>query len=56
LSKNEFEKVVLVSYPRSGNTLLRKYIEDITRVATGSDGSLKRKLVRDLKERGITVL
>jgi predicted ATP-grasp superfamily ATP-dependent carboligase len=32
LSKNVFEKVILTSYPRSGNTLLRKYLEDITGV------------------------
>lgn len=25
------------SYPRSGNTFLRKYLENITGVATGSD-------------------
>lgn len=37
LSKNYFEKVILTSYPRSGNTLLRKYLEDITGVITGSD-------------------
>lgn len=37
LSKNFLEKVVLTSYPRSGNTLLRKYLEDITGVITGSD-------------------
>jgi hypothetical protein len=32
LSKMAFEKVILTSYPRSGNTLLRKYMEDITGV------------------------
>jgi len=37
LSKNLFEKVILTSYPRSGNTLLRKYLEDITGIITGSD-------------------
>lgn len=27
LSANSFENVILASYPRSGNTLLRKYLE-----------------------------
>ena len=37
LSKNVFEKVILASYKRSGNTLMRKYLEDITGVITGTD-------------------
>ena len=37
LSKNVFEKVILTCYPRSGNTLLRKYLQDITGVCTGTD-------------------
>ena len=39
LSVNWFEKVALASYPRSGNSLLRRYIENISRVITGSDAS-----------------
>ena len=53
LSTNSFEKVILASYPRSGNTLLRKYLEQITKVITGSDSSIKRRLVKDLKDRGM---
>ena len=53
LSKNLFEKVILTSYPRSGNTLLRKYLEDITGVITGSDCDVKRKLNNDLVEMGM---
>ena len=53
LSSNNFEKVILTSYPRSGNTLLRKYLEDITGVITGSDCDLRRKLNSDLVEMGM---
>ena len=53
LSKNLFEKVVLTSYPRSGNTLLRKYLEDITAIITGSDWDIRRKLNYDLIEMGM---
>ena len=53
LNKNVFEKVILTSYPRSGNTLLRKYIEDITGVITGSDWDVKRRLNSDLVEMGM---
>ncbi len=35
--KKETFKVTYTSYPRSGNTFLRKYFETITGVATGSD-------------------
>ena len=31
------EKIVLTSYPRSGNTLIRTYLEKLTRIYTGSD-------------------
>ncbi|CAI2363576.1 unnamed protein product [Moneuplotes crassus] len=54
LSKNDFEKVVLTSYPRSGNTLLRKYLEDITGIITGSDCDVKRRLNSDLVEMGMS--
>jgi hypothetical protein len=29
--------ITYTSYPRSGNTFLRKYLENITGIATGSD-------------------
>ncbi|CAI2367336.1 unnamed protein product [Moneuplotes crassus] len=41
LSKNVFEKVAIPSYQSSGSTLLRKYIENITCILTGSDGCHK---------------
>ena len=50
---NKHEKVILTSYPRSGNTLLRSYIEKITKIFTGSDGELKRKLNRELMVMGL---
>lgn len=53
LSRNVFEKVALASYPRSGNSLLRKYLEEITLIITGSDASPDKKLIRDLKEAGL---
>jgi hypothetical protein len=35
--KKETFKVTYTSYPRSGNTFLRKYFETITGIPTGSD-------------------
>jgi hypothetical protein len=43
----------LASYPRSGNTLIRSYIEKITGVITGSDHNTHLKLNRDLFELGM---
>ena len=36
------EKIILTSYPRSGNTLVRKTIEQVSGIFTGSDCDLKR--------------
>jgi hypothetical protein len=47
------ETVVLASYPRSGNTMLRKLIEAATGVLTGSDSRQDRAMVRDLKMYGL---
>ena len=47
------EKVILTSYPRSGNTLLRTYLEKITGVHTGSDCDLRRPLNMQLKKMGL---
>jgi len=44
--------VALVSYPRSGNTLLRAYLDKIMGIATGSGGSPGDKLIIALKEGG----
>ena len=38
------DAVVLTSYPRSGNTQLRGYIERITGLVTGSDCDITKKL------------
>jgi hypothetical protein len=48
------EKVILASYPRSGNTLIRSYIEKITKICTGSDHNTDLKLNKDLFELGMT--
>lgn len=50
LSRNQFEKVAMPCYQSSGSTLLRKYLENITYVLTGSDGDTHSKLDRQLKE------
>ena len=47
------EKVILTSFPRSGNTLLRSHLEKLTSIYTGSDCDLKRPLNRQLKEMGL---
>ena len=43
----------MTSYPRSGNTLLRSYLEKLTKVYTGSDCDLRRPLNMQLKEMGL---
>jgi len=40
------------SYPRSGNTFLRKYLENITGIATGSDQLMKFCLTVQLQFQG----
>ena len=42
-SKGYFEKnaVALLSFPRSGSTFLRCYLETITGIATGSDAGIE---------------
>ena len=47
------DKVILVSYPRSGNTLLRAYLEKIMGVTTGSDCDITKKLNKELMLRGL---
>ena len=41
-----------MSYPRSGNTLLRAYIEKIMGISTGSGGQLSDALIDRLKQGG----
>ena len=47
------ETVLMTSYPRSGNTMLRKLIESITGTLTGSDSHPGRAMARDLKLYGL---
>lgn len=47
------DAVVLTSYPRSGNTLLRGYIERITGLVTGSDCDITKKLNVALMNMGL---
>ena len=46
IDASPIEKILLTSYPRSGNTLIRTYLEKITRILTGSDCDIKRPLNR----------
>lgn len=46
---------ILVSYPRSGNSLLRKLLERVTGVVTGSDTRPDRVLSRALLRNGLKV-
>lgn len=45
--------VLMSSYPRSGNTMLRSTIEGLTGIATGSDADVQSKLVLELMEKGL---
>jgi hypothetical protein len=38
------DTIVMTSYPRSGNTLLRAYIEKTTGIITGSDCDIDKSL------------
>ena len=47
------EKILLTSYPRSGNTLIRTYLEKLTRIYTGSDCDVRRPLNKQLQDMGL---
>lgn len=49
----EQETIILASYPRSGNTLLRAYIEKIMGFVTGSDCDIEKKLNKELMLMGL---
>jgi len=49
----EHDQVIMVSFPRSGNTMLRAYCEKILGVASGSDGDIRAKLIGELMQRGL---
>ena len=40
---SDLSSIVYVTYPRSGNSLMRKYFENVTGLATGSDMVLKHQ-------------
>ena len=47
------ERVLLTSYPRSGNTLVRSYLEQLSQIYTGSDCDLRRPLNQSLRDLGM---
>lgn len=49
----EHDVIVLASYPRSGNTMLRGYLERIMGLCTGSDNDITKKLVTALHDLGL---
>lgn len=51
-SSEDQDTILLVSYPRSGNTLLRSYLEKVTGLATGSDSDVHKKLNKVLFDGG----
>ena len=53
LSKNLLEHVVVASYPRSGNSMIRKYLEDITATFTGSDFDPRIPMAENLLNHGM---
>ena len=52
-NKDLQDGVVMSSYPRSGNTLLRSYIEKITGLVTGSDTDISHGLNKALLTAGL---
>ena len=51
---NSHDGVILTSYPRSGNTLLRAYLEKIMGLVTGSDCDIDKKLNKELLHMGLS--
>jgi hypothetical protein len=47
------ERIVLASYPRSGNSLLRRLLESITGIVTGSDTKPGRGMAELLRKDGL---
>lgn len=52
LDRKPIKSITYATYPRSGNTFLRKYFEEITGVATGSDMVMKYNLNVSLQYTG----
>ena len=53
LNTEDQETIILASYPRSGNTLLRAYLEKIMGLVTGSDCDIEKKLNKELMLMGL---
>ena len=51
-SYNDHDKVLLTSYPRSGNSFVRKLLEEMSGIITGSDSRPNRPLTAQLVEYG----
>lgn len=49
----EQDTVVMASFPRSGNTLLRAYLEKVMGLTSGSDCDITKKLNKDLMLMGL---
>ena len=49
---NDHDKILLTSYPRSGNSFVRKVLEEMTGIVTGSDSRPNRPLPAQLLEYG----
>lgn len=47
------DSIVMTSFPRSGNTMLRAYLEKLLGTFTGSDSALEARLNKDLMMRGL---
>ena len=47
------ERIVLASYPRSGNSMVRKLLEEMTGIHTGSDTRPKRAMAEMLRGYGL---
>ena len=47
------DTIIMVSFPRSGNTLLRAYLEKIMGLTSGSDCDITKKLNKDLMLMGL---
>jgi hypothetical protein len=50
---HEHDSVILTSYPRSGNTLLRAYLEKVMGLVSGSDCDITKKLNVALMNMGL---
>lgn len=50
---DDLDRVVMTSYPRSGNSMLRATLERIMGIVTGSDADIRAKLHGELMDDGL---